>query len=291
MVCEETTMTTVPSGPFYKVLKDGRSCHGGDLAWSLPRVVPETGEIVPGDWHEVAGQLVLCERGLHLTTAPYKAWYCQGATVYEAEARDIAAWDRTDGKCVCRAARLLAEVPDPEWLTRAKQAIADIATVPWFSRRGPVDATWRVFPTRAAAWDAARAAAWDAARAAAWAGAGAAAWDAARAAAWDAAGAGAGAAAWDAARAAAWDAAWAAARDAAWAAARAAAWAAAGAAARDAAWAAAGAAAGAVLAELTSDLVVAPEHVAVLRGAWAIWRAGYGAFGLADGIWFVYERP
>jgi hypothetical protein len=63
---------------YYKVLVNGKSCHGGNLTWSLPT---DNG---PGDWHSVDGKIVICERGLHVTTNP-NHWWKDGCTVYEAE--------------------------------------------------------------------------------------------------------------------------------------------------------------------------------------------------------------
>ena len=76
---------------YYKVLVDGKSCHGGDLIWSLPT------ETEPGDWQEVSGTLILCERGLHVTTNPVH-WWKDGCTVYEVEI-DGEIGGRNDEKC------------------------------------------------------------------------------------------------------------------------------------------------------------------------------------------------
>ena len=40
-----------PNGPWYKVLKDRKSFHGGSFVWSLPK------DGHPGEWHEVSGEL------------------------------------------------------------------------------------------------------------------------------------------------------------------------------------------------------------------------------------------
>ncbi len=76
---------------YYKVLVNGKSCHGGDLTWSLPT------DGKPGDWHEVAGKIVLCENGLHVTTNPVH-WWKDGCTVYEVEI-DGEIGGRKDEKC------------------------------------------------------------------------------------------------------------------------------------------------------------------------------------------------
>lgn len=104
--------TTREHRPLYKVLKDGRSAHGGDLAWALP-APRDGGGFEPGAWHEVGGELVLCRHGLHLTTDPWGRWMVWGGTVYEAAAEGIEAWDAD--KCVARRARLLRPAPVPEW--------------------------------------------------------------------------------------------------------------------------------------------------------------------------------
>jgi len=160
----------------YKVLVDGRSCHGGNMEWSLPSVKG------PGKWHQFDGQIEICRSGLHLTTAPYQSWMLWGARVYEVEAQGIIEW--REDKCVCRRARLIREVAEP-WWTEAGEFVAKLPSVPYFQPDDKPLRSWKLFT--AAAGDAG---------------------DVARAAAWDAAGAVARAAAWDAARAAARDAAW-----------------------------------------------------------------------------------
>lgn len=66
------------SEKYYKVLVNGKSCHGGTLTWSLPT------DDQPGEWHEQAGKIVICESGLHVTTNPVH-WWKDGCTVYEVE--------------------------------------------------------------------------------------------------------------------------------------------------------------------------------------------------------------
>ena len=170
----------------YKVLVDGRSCHGGNMVWSLPK-----GRRA-GRWHAHDGDLVPCSSGLHLKK-DYVKWLKAGCESYEAEA-DGEIVERDDDKVVCKRVRLLRRVTVPVWWNRVEEFVASIKGVPFFRMTDGVRPEWRVFSgkTWAAAWDAGGAAAWDAAWDAARAAARAAAWDAAR----------------DAARDAAWDAAW-----------------------------------------------------------------------------------
>ena len=150
----------------YKVLVDGKSCHGGTMEWSLPQ-----GD-APGEWHRYDGALKICERGIHLTRNPM-AWYKHRARIFEAEADGIAEWQ--GDKCVAQAARLIREVEAPALWARIEKFVDGIASVQWFKPDGKPDPEWKLFTGDT--WDTAGAAAWDAARATA------------RAAAWDAAGA------------------------------------------------------------------------------------------------------
>ena len=94
----------------YKILVGGRSCHGGDLTWSLPV------EGKPGAWHEVE-TVEICQSGLHLTDDP-ASWWKPGCQIFEAEAEgvegDVSAGDR---KVVAKRARLLREVTSAEELS------------------------------------------------------------------------------------------------------------------------------------------------------------------------------
>ena len=174
----------------YKVLLDGRSMHGGTLAWSLP--TQDGDDWVPGDWHTVEGPIEVCERGLHLTSDPTQ-WLKAGCEVYLAEGRGDS--QTREDKTAFAAARLLRPAPEmvPDWWRAHERFIAEISRIPWCQPDGNPKPEWRMFtaPTLAAArdatWAAARAAAWDAAWDAARDAARAAAWDAARAATWDAA--------------------------------------------------------------------------------------------------------
>ena len=295
----------------YKILVNGKSCHGGNLQWSLPNGKP-------GDWHEIQGTLNMCTNGIHLTDKPAK-WFRWNCSMYEAEYEGEILWDKNESKQCARKVRLIKEVPTPQWWREVHTFVEkDIPSVQWLRPDLKPRKEWRLFKaqTRAAAWDAAWAAAWDAAgngaRAAARAAAQDAAQDAAWAAAWDAAGNGARAAARAAAQDAAQDAAqvaaWAAARagaqdaaqDAAWAAAQAAAGNAARAAAQDAAqdaaWAAARAAAGAAAGDaallarvkVCRELKLDKKHIDHANARWEVWQKGYALLCDVNGDLYVY---
>jgi hypothetical protein len=92
-------------GKLYKVLSNGKSCHGGEFEWSLP----EDGK--PGEWTPIIDDAIMCERGYHLTTH-YAHWSDKNdVKVYEAEG-DVVEFDGHD-KVVCSRARLLKRVENP----------------------------------------------------------------------------------------------------------------------------------------------------------------------------------
>ena len=159
----------------YKILQDGKSCHGGNLTWPLPTAEG------PGEWVEVVGDLVPCAHGLHLATE-IGAWYKWGAQLYEAETRGVVV-PCSNHKVVVNQARLLREIPPPDYIAAAVQFVASISNVQWFSASTPAPEWWVVSDTRAAAYEAARAAARAASRDASYTAARAAA----RAAAYEAA--------------------------------------------------------------------------------------------------------
>lgn len=95
---------------WYKVLVARRSCHGGDLAWSLPTQQPD-GSWVPGDWHEVA-RVEPCKSGLHITATP-AVWFvgerARDCQLWQCEAEDVTTI--SEDKSVARRVRLLAPAP------------------------------------------------------------------------------------------------------------------------------------------------------------------------------------
>jgi hypothetical protein len=114
----------------YKVLVDGRSCHGGRLVWSLP-TRNDDGTWTPGAWHEVDGDLALCRNGLHLTDHP-AMWWLDGAVAFEVEAEGVVGNpnNTNDRKVVAKRVRLLRPVDpsgflDAEETARLKEEIRD----------------------------------------------------------------------------------------------------------------------------------------------------------------------
>jgi hypothetical protein len=86
----------------YKVLDSlGRSQNGGDLQWSLPGTEP-------GEWHEVTGRVVVCARGLHLTSDPVK-WWKPGARIFLAEGDGECSTELDSDKRAFARARLVRE--------------------------------------------------------------------------------------------------------------------------------------------------------------------------------------
>lgn len=83
-IAKQLEADTARGETWYKLLKNGHSCHGGKMRWSLPKKLPN-GEWRPGRYHEVPKEtLRLCESGLHLTRVP-AAWWSEGLEVYLAE--------------------------------------------------------------------------------------------------------------------------------------------------------------------------------------------------------------
>ena len=95
----------------YKVLVGGASCHGGDLRWSLPKREGETW--MPGEWHEVEGDLERCSNGLHLTSDPAR-WWKPNCEIFLVEAEDFDGDEDEDAKVVARRVRLLRQLSDEE---------------------------------------------------------------------------------------------------------------------------------------------------------------------------------
>ena len=181
---------------YYKALKDGKTCHGGNAVYHKPKGKR------PGKWMPEVKDVVLCEIGYHVCTADQLiSWIHDCNEVWEVEVRgnSTGAVDKSVHQQIRLIRRVMTErellllaadyaehvlrfyedkYPDDDRPRKAIEATRDYVN-------GKINAAARA-AAGAAAGNAARAAA----RAAAWA----AARDVAGAAAWDAAGA-AGAAA------------------------------------------------------------------------------------------------
>lgn len=140
----------------YKVLVNGKSCHGGNMTWDLPKQIK--GKWKPGKWHSYLGNLEICASGLHLTS-DYSQWIKHGCEVYEAEGNG----DCTDflgNKKAFQFARLLKPMKLPDWWINAEKFTASIKAIPYLKPDKKPDPLWKLYPTR----DVARDAAWGAAR-------------------------------------------------------------------------------------------------------------------------------
>ena len=70
----------VKGAKLYKVVgPGGKSIHGGDWDWSLPKGV------TPGEWAVCPEQPLCCVRGFHLTTDPYSWGRREGRRLFRAE--------------------------------------------------------------------------------------------------------------------------------------------------------------------------------------------------------------
>ena len=134
----------------YKVLVEGKSCHGGDLEWSLPK------KGKPGEWHETKNARI-CSEGLHGTN-DYIKWQKRDCEIYECEATPVE-WDVD--KFVTTRMRLLRKVRKPAWWRRVEELCEVLEKFPWFRPDGKPLSEWRLFEEDT--WDAARDAAWNAA--------------------------------------------------------------------------------------------------------------------------------
>jgi len=259
----------------YKVLVDGKSCNGGNMAWSLPQ--RKKGKWTPGKWHQVNGDLEMCKKGIHVTPQPYQYWYKWGCEIYEVEVRGIIR--KQEDKWLVRKARLLRKCNEKSWEREARKFVESLSFVPWMKPDGKPRKVWKLFEgstleiARVAALDAALEIARVAARDATLEIARDATLEIARDAAWDAT--------WDAtleiARDATWDATLEIVRDAARVAARDAAWEI----ARDAALAAR---------RIIVGNRLAKKHADHIKARMEVWRKGYCLLCDVDGVLYVYAK-
>jgi len=99
-----------PDQKLYKILVNGKSCHGGDMLWSLPTANG------PGNWHAIEDNPQLCIKGFHLTQNVLE-WYKKGCDVYEAEIAEYASltkYDANDHKIAVNKCRLVRKLSDAE---------------------------------------------------------------------------------------------------------------------------------------------------------------------------------
>lgn len=116
---------------YYKTLIAGRSFHGGEFEYSLPK----NGK--PGKWHKHKGELMMCMSGFHVTSEPGN-WWDKRAKCYEVEYRGEALTELNSDKICVAEVRLVREVPPEEvqifysgtHIVRSGKALAyDSATV------------------------------------------------------------------------------------------------------------------------------------------------------------------
>src|ERR1700677_3203555 len=90
----------------YKVLVNGRSCHGGTFKWSLP----SKGK--PGKWHSIKSKVQVCSIGFHLTDDPTKWFDKKNAVIYVAEGSGKS--ETLEDKTAFEKARLIRKLSDVE---------------------------------------------------------------------------------------------------------------------------------------------------------------------------------
>jgi hypothetical protein len=94
----------------YKVLVNGKSCHGGSdkYIWALPSMINNIW--TPGEWNVFDGKMVICVSGLHVTEQP-SLWWKDGCMVYEVEVDgELGGKDEEKSKFVYSRVRLLRQV-------------------------------------------------------------------------------------------------------------------------------------------------------------------------------------
>ena len=174
---------------YYKALDaQGRSCHGGDLQWSLPTWDGE--QWVPGEWMPaIEGGVIACERGYHAAHGEGQLLEWLHERVYVIES--AAPWEDVVGKVVTRGpVRLVEGTAWDDYHARifalqcaldvahqvADDRIYDVLAVVWEHAHGTAtddDLASAWASARASAWasarESARASAWESARESAWA--------------------------------------------------------------------------------------------------------------------------
>ena len=173
-------------GKLYKVLdKDGRSCHGGNMQWSLP-AKSNDGTWTPGEWMpEIKGEIIPCKNGYHLCREKdLMGWLRDTIWIAEVDGELVEAED----KVVCRRVRLISGTAWNECNARLFACDCAEHVLHLYEKEYTGDDRPRLAIETARAYANGKATEDElsAARAAAWDAAGAAARSAARAAAGDA---------------------------------------------------------------------------------------------------------
>lgn len=150
---------------YFKILVDGKSCHGGKSTWNLPK------DGKPGKWMPaIKGELIPCTVGYHIVQShQLPQWLKENCQIFEVEVSgDVI---DADDKSVCRKVRLIKQTKyDPEVTPRLFAADCAEHVLHIFEKEYPGDdrprkaiEAARKFAKKeidAAAMAAARAAAW-----------------------------------------------------------------------------------------------------------------------------------
>jgi len=141
-----------------ELLPNGKSPFQ-DFPWPLPSQKLD-GAWKPGKWVKIdnAYPLEYCGHGLHAYTEAQAQSSLRHDRVYYEIEYATAPKDWSE-KVSGYKARLLRPYPVPAWLTGVQPAIDTLKGIQWFKPDDQPVLTWKLFPTRAAARDAARAAA------------------------------------------------------------------------------------------------------------------------------------
>ena len=100
-----------------KVLRAGKSWHGGAHEWSLPTRATD-GAWTPGKWTPAVERPSVCSRGWHLTTEPGRWWSGDaGVTAYLAEWDGALSQQKGDEKFAVERCRLLRKLTADELAT------------------------------------------------------------------------------------------------------------------------------------------------------------------------------
>ena len=129
-------MTTQPATRYWKVLDAaGRSCHGGDFTWSLPRWSEARGW-VPGEWTPTIVDLEPCVRGYHICRdQDLLSWL--GERIYACEVRGPII--TLDTKVVASSVRLTCPTPWDDVSARLFAVECAVETLPHWESLHPLN--------------------------------------------------------------------------------------------------------------------------------------------------------